>query len=128
MEWVITTSELIVAIMAVATVFGAIAIYRLSTEVQRTSRRVNSILSRLEPVVDETMREVNAEVREIRRLTGRLNQIADHSERLVDSVTATAIPLVEDVERIRQSRRYVAAAAKGVAAGFQSWHRTRNGS
>ncbi|NNE08843.1 MAG: hypothetical protein HKN20_09825 [Gemmatimonadetes bacterium] len=128
MEWVITSSDLIVMVLTAAIVAGAVALYRLTTEVNRTSRRLNGILARLEPVVDETAREVREEMREIRRLTGRLNRIADHGERLADTVTSTAIPLAEDVDRIRQSQRYVAAAAKGVAAGFQAWKRTTNGS
>jgi uncharacterized protein YoxC len=126
MEWVISLSELVVMVIAVATVAGAIALYRLTSEVHDTAERVNSILARIEPVLDQTMRELNGEVRDARRLTGRLNSIAEHGERLVEAVNDTAIPLFEDVDRIRRSQRYVAAAAKGVAAGFQAWQRTRN--
>ena len=126
MEWVISLSELVVMVIAAATVAGAIALYRLGSEIHDTAERVNSILTRIEPVLDQTMRDLNGEVRDVRRLTGRLDSIAEHGERLVEAVNDTAIPLLDDVDRIRRSQRYVTAAAKGVAAGFHAWQRTKN--
>ncbi|NNF08629.1 MAG: hypothetical protein HKN21_17840 [Candidatus Eisenbacteria bacterium] len=123
MSFTITLSEFLAIVSAGALVVATYAITRLSLQLTRTSKEVKDVLLRLEPRLDETLESANSELRNLRQVTARAEGIASHTERLVAEVTDTTVPVLEDLDSLRESKRYLVAAAKGVSTGVQALKR-----
>ncbi|MBD3334011.1 MAG: DUF948 domain-containing protein [Candidatus Eisenbacteria bacterium] len=118
-----TISEFFLLIMAVALAVGSWAVVRVARRVSRTTEEIERTMQRLEPRIEQLTREATQEIGEIRTLTRHLNGVAEDAESISHGITKSAMPLLEDVERLRLSRRYFAAAAAGVKTGLDAWRR-----
>lgn len=111
--------DLLGVIVAVAVVYGAWALGRLSRQSVRTGKAYETLANELTPHLTETLEVVRQEVRTLQRLTARWDRL---SERASD----TAVPLLDDLERLQRSKTHLTAAAKGLQVGFEAWKRAQD--
>lgn len=114
MSITITLTELVYSVLGVAAIFAAVALTRMARNVSRTADEVESVLRRLGPQADATLQALEDEIEDLRSVTCRVDT-------MMQSVNETAIPLMDDIEHLRQSKKYLSAAAAGVKAGMSSF-------
>jgi ABC-type transporter Mla subunit MlaD len=117
----VNLTEFFVLLIALASITGAAALVRLTRRIDRTAAEVDQLVQVLAPKIDRALEEVRREVGEFRDLTGHLNNVAESFERVTNEVGRTAVPLLRDIEKLRQSKRYLEAAAAGVWRGYRTW-------
>jgi len=123
MNLTITLTEFLLIVTTIAIVVATVAITRFTTRLGKTADEMEHLARRVGPKAEETLTSLRAELDALRSLTGRCERIADRTDRVVEGISETAVPLMHDVDQLRRSKKYVVAAAKGLWEGVRTLSR-----
>lgn len=122
----ITLMEIAALVVAVAFVAIAVAVVRTGAEIRRTTEDLRARSARLEPHLESVLIQADEELERLQQLTEHVDGVAIKADEMADSVTDTAVPLLNDIDRIRRSKRHVTAAVKGARAGVRAFRRIQD--
>lgn len=115
-------TDVLLAIIAIATVAGAIAVIRIAGQVMRTAAEVERVarhLNYLEPRFERLLEEAESELVQARELTGKINSIAVDFEMVAEQTRKTLMPALHGISAITGPLQYIGAAVTGAKIGMK---------
>lgn len=128
----ITYVDLLLTVVTGCAIASTVALIIGLARARNTMTRVDSLLSRLEPLlpeVDRLSHEAEEALRSVRRLSDTAGEIARDVESVSSETRRTALPLIHDFAEqtaaLRVAMRHLVALSVGVKTGLAALSRSR---
>jgi len=118
--------DLLAVLLIALNVVAAVVLIRFSLRAGASVERMERTVRDLEPEVAETLQAARHELEALQDVTRHVEGMADNAERVVQSATDRALPLLDDVEKVRHTVRRVSALAHGMQVAVRTYQDVRH--
>ena len=115
-------TDVLLMVIALASVAGSIALFRVAGQVIRTAAEVEQVarhVNYLQPRIERLLEEAEGELVQARELTRKANSIAVDLEMVAEQTRKTVMPALQGISAIAGPLQYIGAAVTGAKIGMK---------
>lgn len=118
--------DLLVFLLVALNVTAVVVLIRFSMRAGASVERIERTVRDLEPEVTETLQAARHELEALQGVTRHVEGMADNAGRVVQSATDRALPLIDDVEKVRDTIRRLSALVHGLQVAVRAYQDMRH--
>ncbi|MCB1150889.1 hypothetical protein KDK88_05040, partial [bacterium] len=126
MSVTVDLADLLSGLLVALNVATAVILIRFSLRAGASVERMERSVRDLEPEVARTLQAARRELDALQDVTAHVEGMAGDAERVVRSATESALPLLDDVDRLRRSARQMSALIHGLQVAVSTYKDLRH--
>ena len=122
----VTWNEVLLTIATIAVVYLAVQLVRNLERVSRSASEIEKTTKQLEPRVDRFLGDASELLQEARSVLRRVDEVAADASSVSEEATRVVVPMIRDLEGLRETTRRLAALTVAVRTGYTALTRGKD--